>query len=261
MANTPIQHLIDHLVQAQAATTTEALGEHLATALTLALGLNSYAQQYSTPASAQLEAIATITANLPWENWFKTRQLQHPLKPQLSSSPFQGQLLKFLVKLNQASRVLELGSFTGYSTLAIAEALPDHGEVIAYDRDPQVIAIAQKLLGNCSDLPKIDLRLGEIQPALEQLAATGEQFDFIFLDANKKAYLSYYEQILGGNLLKRSGILCVDNTLFKGDVFLSQSRSKTGQAIAEFNRQVASDRRVEQIILPIEDGVSLIRLV
>lgn len=259
MPNTPIQHLINHLEQALAHP--DQSHEHLAQALTLAHGLLSYAPQYSNAPSDQLEAIATMTANLPWQSWFDHKQIKHALKPQLSSSPFQGQLLKFLVKLCHANQVLELGSFTGYSTLAIAEALPDQGRVIAYDHDPQVIAIAQKLLSNSEHLPKIDLRLGEIHAALAQLASEGHQFDFIFLDANKKGYLSYYQQILNGNLLKPTGLLCVDNTLFKGDVFWQQPRSKVGQAIATFNQQIARDERVEQIILPIEDGLSLIRLV
>jgi caffeoyl-CoA O-methyltransferase len=263
-ANTILEFLINYLQIAIALAEVESgsaeLKKYLGQAKDLAVGLNSYATKYSAKPSAELQAIASATQIQPWAQWYQEQKIKNPLKPRMQSSSFQAQLLKCLVQITKSKRVLEIGMFTGYATLAIAEALPKDGRIIACERDPFVVELAQKLLENSTHFTKIEMRLGDGREILKHLIGEGQTFDLIFLDANKKAYLEYYQLILDGNLLNAQGLLCVDNTLFKGEVFTPKPKS-IAQAIAEFNQVVATDERVEQIILPIEDGFSLIRLV
>ena len=261
-ANTPLEVLINCLEIVQSLAQKEQLSAELKSYLdqarTLAAGLDSYITKYSAAPSAGLDLIALATQNQPWAQWYQAKKIKNPLKPSMQSSPFQAQLLKCLVQITKSKRVLEIGMFTGYATLAIAEALPKDGRVIACEHDAQVVEIAEKLLRDTPHFAKIEIRLADGRETLKQLIKEEQVFDLIFLDANKRAYLEYYQLILDGNLLEAQGVLCVDNTLFKGEVFAP--KSKIAQAIAEFNQVVAEDYRVEQIILPVDDGLSLIRL-
>jgi caffeoyl-CoA O-methyltransferase len=107
---------------------------------------------------------------------------------------------------------------------------------------------------------KIEIRRGPALTTLEDLVARSQRFDLVFIDANKQEYGQYFQTILDSNLLAENGLICVDNTLYQGEVYLPESqRSPNGQAIAEFNQKVAEDPRVEQVILPLRDGLTLIR--
>jgi caffeoyl-CoA O-methyltransferase len=269
MSNTPLEILIDYLQKAEHLAEQECLSKELEECLKqakrLAIGLHNYPIEYSRKQSKELKAIALSTQNQPWQELYQTKKIKNRLKPEMQSSPFQAQLLKFLVQITKSERVLEIGMFTGYATLAIAEALPNHGSITACDHDHFLIDLANELLCNSKHYSKMKLISGEGKEVLTELINQSAKFDLIFLDANKLAYPAYYELILAGNLLDRAGILCVDNTLFKGEVFnnFSDDSNKTANkipvAIAEFNRLVANDHRVEQIILGLEDGLSLIK--
>lgn len=207
----------------------------------LAGGLETYTSRCTTPESPALAALAEATAAHRWEG---------TLEEEMLSGHVEGQFLKFLVRLVGARRVLEVGMFTGYSALAMAEALPDGGELVACEVDAEVAAFAQPHLPPC-----VDVRVG---PALDTLAQLDGAFDLIFVDADKPSYGAYYELILDRGLLAADGVLAVDNTLMQGQPWVGE-RTANGEAIAAFNEAVAADVRVEQVLLPLRDGLTLIR--
>lgn len=209
-------------------------------AAALAAGLEPYTSRCTTPESPALAALAEATAAHPWEAG---------LEEEMLSGHVEGQFLKLLVRLTRARRVLEVGMFTGYSALAMAEALPDDGELIACEVDPRVAAFARPHLP-----AHVDVRVG---PALETLARLDGAFELIFVDADKPSYEAYFDVIFDRGLLAPDGVLAVDNTLMQGQPWAG-GRTVNGEAIAAFNERVAADERVEQVLLPLRDGLTLI---
>ena len=157
-----------------------------------------------------------------------------------------------LVQLTGARRVLEIGTFTGYSALSMAAALPDGGEITTCEIDAQHARIAQSFFDRSPHGRKITIRLA---PALETVSALKGEFDFVFLDADKENYVNYYEAVLPK--LKPGGLLVADNVLWSGKVL--DPREKTDRAIVAFNDRVARDARVEQVMLSVRDGILLVR--
>jgi caffeoyl-CoA O-methyltransferase len=176
------------------------------------------------------------------------------------SGHVEGRLLRMLVHVTRARRVLDIGMFTGYSALAMAEALPADGSVVACEIDPDVAAFAEERFAASADGHKIDVRVGPAERTLAELAADAP-FDLVFLDADKAGYVAYFTALLDTGLLAPHGLLCVDNTLMQGQPYLPGSPTANGKAVAEFNDVVAADPRVEQVLLPLRDGLTLIRQV
>jgi len=179
---------------------------------------------------------------------------RHCTDPQMLVGPFEGALLAMLVRLTGARRVLEIGTFTGYSALCMVEALPKNGWLITCEINPRHAEIAQSFFDRSPHGRKIKLRLG---PALQTLASLPRamKFDFVFLDADKENYVNYYEAVLPR--LRRGGLIVADNVLWSGRVLAP--KSKTDRAVVAFNRHVRRDPRVECVMLPVRDGVTLIR--
>jgi caffeoyl-CoA O-methyltransferase len=164
------------------------------------------------------------------------------------------------IHMTKARKVLEVGMFTGYSALAMAEALPPDGELVACEVDPYTAEFAQAAFRESPHGAKIRVEVGAALETLEKLSTVGESFDFVFIDADKREYVKYFQTLLDKDLLIPGGFLCVDNTLLQGQVYLSTSnRTPNGEAIAQFNRVVATDARVEQVLLPLRDGLTIIR--
>jgi caffeoyl-CoA O-methyltransferase len=151
--------------------------------------------------------------------------------------------------------------FTGYSALAMAEALPDDGEVVACEVDAFVADFARDCFAASPHGDKIAVRVGPASDTLDALIAAGETFDLVFVDADKAGYAAYVDTVLEGGLLAPHGAIVVDNTLMQGEPYLPGERTVNGEAIASFNRTVADDPRVEQVLLPLRDGLTLIRRV
>ncbi len=224
----------------------------------LAAGLEPYVSRCTTSESPALAALSRRTADQDWVHRSGPRAVV-TLEQEMLSGHVEGQLLKMLVHASRAKRVLEIGMFTGYSALAMAEALPDDGRVVACELDPDVAAFAQRCFDDSPHGAKIEVRIGPAQRTLKQLAAAGERFDFVFLDADKTGYLAYVTTLLDGHLLAPDGIICVDNTLLQGEPYLPGEPSSNGAAIAAFNDAIAHDPRVEQVMLAVRDGMTLIR--
>jgi O-methyltransferase len=173
----------------------------------------------------------------------------------------QGHFLAFLVRLIGARLTLEIGTFTGYSALAVALALPDNGRVVACDVSDEWTGIARKHWEEAGIAKKITLRLA---PALETLAALEKEgkpgrFDFAFIDAHKPEYDGYYEACL--RLVRPGGLIVFDNMLQGGDVADRRARGASATAIRALNAKLAKDDRVDAVLLPVGDGMTLARRV
>ena len=225
------------------------LAAQLERASALAGGLEAYVTACTSPESPALARIAARTREREWEGG---------LEQEMLSGHAEGQLLKLLVRITRARRVLEIGMFTGYASLAMAEALPADGVVVACELDAEVAAHARESFASSPDGEKVDVRVGPALDTLDGLA--GETFDLVFLDADKPGYVAYYERLLDTGILAADGLLCADNTLLQGEPWLPDP-SPNGAAIAAFNERVAADPRVEQVLLPLRDGITLIRRV
>jgi predicted O-methyltransferase YrrM len=178
---------------------------------------------------------------------------------QMQISPEQGQFMRFLVRAIGAVRALEVGTFTGYSALSVAMALPEDGTLVACDVSEEWTAIARRYWKEAGIDHKIDLRLGPGADTLRALLADGQagRFDFAFIDADKTGYAEYYELCL--RLVRRGGIISFDNMLQGGSVADPSATDATTQAIRDLNTQLRRDERVDLTLVPIGDGLSLVR--
>lgn len=250
-------HLQTALKQLQHA---EDAAESVQKALELAIGLEEYVNACTTSESKDLSAIAKKTQSEPWNQRFSDGETVRHLEQEMLSGHVEGQFLKMLVHMTRARCILDIGMFTGYSALAMAEALPIDGVLVACEVDEYVANFAQELFDQSLHGAKIQIKLAPAIDTLKQLVSQGEVFDFVFIDADKREYVQYFQLLLDSGLLAPDGFICVDNTLLQGQPYLTE-RSTNGMAIAEFNQVVAEDARVEQVLVPLRDGVTLIRRV
>lgn len=177
----------------------------------------------------------------------------HCALPQMLVGRLEGGLLKMLVRLTGARRILEIGLFTGYSALTMAEALPEGGTIVSCEINKETAAIAQSFFDRSPHGRKISLRLG---PALDTLATLPKDalFDLVFVDADKENYANYYDAALP--LLRPGGLLVADNVLWSGAVL--DPKRDSDRALVEFNHKVHQDPRVEHVMLTVRDGVMLV---
>ena len=173
--------------------------------------------------------------------------------PQMMVGRLEGGFLAALVALTGARRILELGTFTGYSSISMATALPDDGRIITCDVDPDATSIARRYMDESGHGDKIEIRLG---PALETIETLDGPFDLVFIDADKPNYQNYYEAVLPK--LADDGLLIADNVLWSGRVVEPDGDEST-QAIKSFNEHVRNDDRVVSVMLTVRDGMTLVR--
>jgi caffeoyl-CoA O-methyltransferase len=173
--------------------------------------------------------------------------------PQMMVGPLEGQLLGWLVWLSGAKRVLEIGTFTGYSSISMALNLAAGGRITSLDVNEETTAVARRYADEAGVADRIDYRVG---PALEALESLDGPFDLVFIDADKENYINYYEAVLPK--LAEMGFIVADNVLWSGRV-VEEDGDVSTQAIKAFNEHVASDERVELLMLTVRDGMTLIR--
>jgi caffeoyl-CoA O-methyltransferase len=174
--------------------------------------------------------------------------------PQMQVGRVEGAFLKLLCAVTGARRVVEIGTFTGYSALSMAEGLPDDGELITCDINPEAARVAQSFFDRSPHGKKISLRLGDALTTLRALPSD-LAIDFVFIDADKARYLDYYEELLPR--VRKNGLIAADNTLWSGDVLDPQTES--ARALARYNDHVMADPRVENVLLSVRDGLMLAR--
>ena len=174
-------------------------------------------------------------------------------------APEEGQFLDLLLMMLQPTRCIEVGVFTGYSSLAVALALPEDGRIVACDVSEQWTAIARRFWREAGVEHKIELKLQPAARTLEQLLAAGEagRYDFAFVDADKPAYDTYYELLL--KLLRPGGLMALDNTLWSGAVANPNEREPNTVALRALNDKLHRDERIDLSLLPVGDGLTLAR--
>ncbi|MGM0545742.1 MAG: O-methyltransferase [Bacteroidota bacterium] len=201
--------------------------------------LESYAERYTTDDSEVVKELITAS----------DEDLQHI---DMLSGQLVGRLLAMLIKISGARRVLEVGTFTGYSALTMAEALPEDGELFTCEYNKRYENIARTFFSKSESGSKITLLMGK---ALETIPKIPGTFDFVFLDADKINYPKYYEMILPR--VQQGGIMVIDNVLWGGEVLDPQTEK--AEAIDKMSKIVRDDEAVEQVMLPVRDGVTIIR--
>ncbi|XP_060898511.1 uncharacterized protein zgc:113054 [Labrus mixtus] len=264
--DTPVEVLVDLLTKANEIAKTsdnvpEGLTRHLQKALDIASGLDDYLEKMTTQESKPLAELYEKTISHDWEQVHKEGKTMFKLPKECITGHVEGQTLKMLIHMSQAKRVLEIGMFTGYGALSMAEGLPEDGCLVACELEAYLKDFAQPIFDKSPHGRKINVHTGPAMDTLKELAAAGEQFDMVFIDADKNNYINYYNFILDNNLLRLGGIICVDNSLFKAKVYLKDSTDDNALALREFNQFVCDDPRVEQVMIPLRDGISLIRRV
>ena len=172
--------------------------------------------------------------------------------PQMLTGRLEGRFLRLMAKLIGARRIIEVGTFGGYSAISMAEALPDDGELFTCDIDPVAIAFARRFFAESEHGKKITLLEG---PALESIKTLSGTFDMAFIDADKENYLNYYNAILP--VIRTNGVILVDNVLWSGRVL--DPKDDSDKTIHRFNETVIKDDRVEPVMMTIRDGVYCIR--
>jgi predicted O-methyltransferase YrrM len=185
-----------------------------------------------------------------------TQEMEHAF---MQITPEQGHFLAFLLKLLTAQRVLELGTFTGYSALAMALALPENGRVVTCDVNEQYVAMAKQYWEEADVGDRIEVRIGPALRTLDALDKSGsvDTFDAVFIDADKDNYTLYYEAAL--RLVRRGGVVILDNMLRLGRVIDTAARDPGTIAIRALNDRIAHDERVDRVLLPLGDGLTLVR--
>ncbi|MBX2810718.1 MAG: class I SAM-dependent methyltransferase [Myxococcales bacterium] len=213
--------------------------------LDLSEDLTSYIQRVGVREMDTLRALREETAKLTMA--------------QMQIAPEQGQLLQILAELIGARNCLEVGTFTGYSALAVALVLPSDGRLIACDINDEWTSIGKRYWEEAGVSNKIDLRLGPAIETLSTLVATGKagQFDFAFIDADKTNYDAYYEYAL--ELLRPGGLITIDNVLWSGAVIDMENQTDDTRAIRALNQKISRDERVTPCLVPIGDGITLAR--
>jgi caffeoyl-CoA O-methyltransferase len=184
----------------------------------------------------------------------ETAALGEPSRMQISEE--QGTFMSVLVAAIGAKRAIEVGTFTGYSSLCIARALPGEGRLVCIDASEEWTAIARKYWAKAGVQERIELRLGQAIPLLQQIG-TEASFDFAFIDAEKTEYDTYYELVLP--LVRENGLILFDNMLWGGRLGAGPVQEAAGRTIDALNQKLAKDPRVEAVLLPIADGLQLCR--
>ena len=181
---------------------------------------------------------------------------QKILQPRMLSGHIQGRFLSFISKIKSPDKILEIGTYTGYSTICLAEGLSKNGKIDTIDKNEELIKIQNKYFEKSGFRNKIVQHTGN---ALDILKNLNEKYDIIFIDADKENYINYFNQV--SNKLSKNGIIISDNVLWSGKVLDSNQMDEETSTLVEFNKIINHDKRFKSIILPIRDGISISRLV
>ncbi len=214
------------------------------------LGLDDHTHRYLVEHSLrEAPALAALRAETA----------SHP-RVEMQIAPEQGAFMQMLVHLTGARRAIEVGVFTGYSSLAVMLAMPADGRLLALDVSEEYTAVARKHWKSAGVADRIELVIAPAKATLDARLAAGEagRYDFAFIDADKVSYLDYYERLL--KLVRPGGLIVVDNTLWSGDVADPANQEAETVALREFNDALHRDPRIDLALLPIADGVTLARI-
>ncbi|SPO22274.1 related to O-methyltransferase [Ustilago trichophora] len=267
-ASTLLTHVVSQLDTSRPLTSSQL--RQLQLVSSLLSNMDPYLDSVSSPAPLVQQPLLKATAEHDWTGAWNRKETLFHLSAAWSAGAYEGNFVGLLTKLTHAKKALEIGMFTGTTTVCIAEQLPHGGKVTALEIDPYLDNFTRPLFEQTGLGDKIEVKVGNAIDHLDSIAKNiltdQEAYDIIFIDADKPGYKSYFNTILDKGLLKRNGLLVVDNTLYKGSPYteglvqeeLLKIGNENAQAIKEFNQVVRQDKRVEVVVLPVRDGVSLI---
>jgi len=227
--------------------------------------LDPYVKDHSTAEGPAMKAIREKMDTTDWAGLAESKTTMFSYGAEMSTDPVEAQFVKMMTYMKRPKHVLEVGMFTGYGSMAIAEGLPSDGKITSLDIDPFLKTWVEDVSKDFPEGPKHEIVVGPALDSLQTLDASSK-FDLVFIDANKAEYKGYLETLLSRNLLADDAMILADNTLYVGYPFLSDTydtqpaRRGFGDAVREFNAWVRDHPKLEQVILPIRDGVSMIRL-
>ncbi|BFZ64084.1 hypothetical protein YB2330_005222 [Saitoella coloradoensis] len=267
--DTPLEIMADLLRKSLSAKSPEEKESYVKKALEISQGLDDYMTVATTTPSQNVHTMVDATLRNDWDAAHANGETKFKYTNNFCAGTFEAQFIATLCKLTGAKRVLEIGMFTGTTALACAESIPDDGKVYTCDIEPYMKTFSKPFFEKAGQDKKIEVCIAPAQDTLSELAKKGECFDLIFVDADKTGYLAYFQKIMDLGLLAYGGALVVDNTLFKGGVYTDSALAEVPEqkkadvremtdALITFNKTVRDDPRVEVIVLPIRDGVSII---
>ena len=200
-----------------------------------------YAEQHTTPLDPVLESLYRET-------------YLHAMNPRMMAGPVQGRFLQFLSQLLRPKRILEIGTFTGFSTICMARGLAEGGTMVTIEANREQETIIRKYLDLAGVSNRVALILGDAKQVIPDLKET---FDLVYIDADKLSYLAYYEMVM--EKLNPEGIILADNVLRDGKVLKTDAKERDTQTLQAFNERIQQDPRVENVLLPLRDGLMMIK--
>merc|ERR1712194_219290 len=246
-------------------TPNERLQNLLQEATALCTESETYLKECTSKPSKETDALEDKTRSSDWVTLSENGETMFEFSERWTTDVVEAKMLGMFAYMLKAKRVLEVGMFTGYGTLTIAESLPEDGKIISFEIDPFLKKFSEPIFNKSPHGHKIEVAVGD---ALELMRnwSSDEKFDMVFIDADKGSYAEYYETVLSRGLLEVGGVIVIDNTLFKGTPYIGESVHDNygwncgGAAMAAFNEIVRKDERVEQVMLPVRDGITIVRL-
>ncbi len=240
--------------------TEKSLLKQLKGCICLAEGVESYTEENTSPESENLSNLSNLTLDHDWDSALIAKESSGFLGGQMLCGHVEGQFLKMLVKLTKARRVLEIGMFSGYSAIAMAENLPEDGELFACEFNPYAIKFSKETFNRIKE-NRIKVKSG---PALETLRKlTGKEivFDLVFIDATKSQYPDYLEILIKNSLINTNSLVCIDNTFLQGKVFSEyEKQDSSSKIMKKFNLDIAKNPKFHTVMLPLRDGFTLLKL-
>jgi NAD(P)-dependent dehydrogenase (short-subunit alcohol dehydrogenase family)/predicted O-methyltransferase YrrM len=258
--DTPVEVVTDLLGRALQSSSQDESKSLIQQAYDVIAGLDPYLEKVSTPPNQVCQELIKKSVSHDWKQAYEQKKTQFLQKKECCAGALEGSFLKSLVRLTKAKTVLEVGMFTGTSSLAMAEAIPADGKVYCLEIEPYMQDFAQPAFKAAGVASQVEVVVGPASEGIDSLAKQGIRFDIAFLDADKTGYLGYYKQLMDKQLIVPGGIIVVDNALMKGRVYAPGAvKDEMAEAIREFNEFVIRDDRVEVVALPFRDGVNIVQ--
>ncbi len=254
------ERLIELYDELEKFSTNTQLLNKLNTCIGLSKGVEPYIENNTTPESNNLANLSKSTINHDWDSALKKKKSTGFLGSQMLCGHVEGQFLKMLVKITRATKILEIGMFSGYSTLAMAEGLPKDGEIHTCESNPYAIKFAQNAFDKTRE-KRIKIKSGLALETLKKLSAKKVVYDLVFIDATKSEYPEYLNLITKNSLINKNSLVCIDNTFLRGKVFSEfEEKNSSSKIMEKFNSDISKDPKYHTVMLPLRDGFTLLTL-
>jgi len=228
--------------------------------ISLADGVENHLEESTSPESENLSNLSHLTFEHDWDLALEKKKSSGFLGSQMLCGHVEGQFLKMLVTMTKAKKILELGMFSGYSALAMAESLPKGGEIYACEHNPYAIKFAQKIFKKIQE-NRIKIKNGPALETLKKLTCKDIIFDLVFIDATKSQYPEYLEILIKNSLINKNSLVCIDNTFLQGKVFSKfENTNDSSKIMRKFNLNIARNPKFHAVMLPLRDGFTLLKL-